>query len=59
MEGGHFTGVGLARFLPARAGRQPRPVRLARKIINGADRADLVAGYALTFQDALALGGWG
>ena len=30
----------------------------ARRIINGTDKADLVAGYALEFQKALQAGGW-
>ena len=57
MAGGKFTGVGLARFLPDRLGTHPQFVA-ARKIINGTDRNDLIAGYADHFQDALMAGGW-
>jgi len=30
----------------------------ARRIVNGQDRAALVASYALAFQQALEAGGW-
>jgi hypothetical protein len=57
MAGGKFTGVGLGRFLPDRLGTHWQFVA-ARKIINGSDRADLIAGYADKMQDALIVGGW-
>jgi len=30
----------------------------ARRIINGTDKAVMIAGYAAKFQDALIAGGW-
>jgi len=57
MEGGHFTGVGLGRFIPGPLGTHPQFIS-ARKIINGQDRADLIAGYADGFQNALVAGGY-
>jgi hypothetical protein len=56
MEGGWFTGKGLRLFLPQVARREQFVA--ARKIINGTDRAELIAGYAETFQRALQAGGW-
>jgi len=29
-----------------------------RRIINGTDKASMIAGYALQFQEALQEGGW-
>ena len=57
MEGGHFTGVGLPRFIPGPLGTHPQFIS-ARKIINGTDRADMIADYADHFQDACIAGGW-
>lgn len=58
MQDGLFTGKKLADYLP-REGRASRGgFRFARQIINGMDRADDVAGFALEFQDALVAGGW-
>lgn len=53
MRTGLFTGRKLADFLP-----QDRPATraefiAARRIINGTDRADLIADYAIQFQAAL------
>lgn len=56
MEGGWFTGKGLRLFLPQVARREQFVA--ARKIVNGTDQADLIAGYAETFQSALQAGGW-
>lgn len=56
MEGGWFTGKGLRLFLPQVARREQFVA--ARKIINGTDRAELIASYAETFQGALLAGGW-
>lgn len=56
MEGGWFTGKGLRLFLPQVARREQFVA--ARKIVNGTDKADLIAGYAETFQSALQAGGW-
>jgi|TARA_R100000093_G_scaffold59944_2_gene31552 predicted chitinase len=56
MEGGKFTGKKLSDYLPAIATRVH--FRDARRIINGTDRADKIAGYAMAFQDALREGEW-
>ena len=56
METGAFTGRGLAGYIGQR-GTQGEFVA-ARHIINGTDRAKLIAGYAVRFQDALEAGGW-
>lgn len=56
MEKGWFTGKGLADYLPAAASRAQ--FSSARRIVNGTDMADLIAGYAETFQTALQAGGW-
>ena len=56
MEGGWFTGKGLRMFV-AEVGRREQFVA-ARKIVNGTDKAELIAGYAETFQAALQAGGW-
>jgi len=49
MIKGMFTGKKLADYIVP--GRKPNYVG-ARRIINGTDRANLIAGYALSFQDA-------
>ena len=56
LEGGWFTGKGLRLFLPALARREQFVA--ARKCVNGTDKAELIAGYAETFQAALQAGGW-
>lgn len=53
MVEGWFTGKKLSDFLPAAGGFVH-----ARRIINGTDRAEDVAGYARQFQSALVAGGW-
>lgn len=57
METGAFTGKSLADYLPAQ-----KPTRAqftqARRIVNGTDRADLVATYALEMMTALQAGRW-
>lgn len=50
MVKGMFTGKRLADYIVP--GKKPNYVG-ARRIINGTDRAALIAGYALAFQDAL------
>ena len=45
-------------YLPAQGLAVEREFREARRIINGTDKASLIAGYALDFQDALKAGGW-
>lgn len=53
METGAFTGKKLSDYITD--GSPPQFVP-ARKIINGTDRADLVAGYAVAFLSALMAG---
>lgn len=59
MEQGAFTGRKLADYLPisGRAGHDA--YKLARRIINGNDKADIIAKLALGFEAALAAGEWG
>ncbi len=56
METGAFTTKKLADYLVDR-GTHDAFVR-CRRIINGTDRAELVATIADQFQDALSIGGW-
>lgn len=49
MIKGMFTGKKLADYIVP--GKKPNYVG-ARRIVNGTDRAGLIAGYALSFQDA-------
>lgn len=58
MEEGWFTGKRFASYLPSESAAAQPAFAQSRRIINGQDRAADVAGYALEFQDALALGGW-
>jgi len=51
MEKGLFTGKKLADYLPGN-------YTWARRIINGNDKAGLIAGYARQFEEALTAGGW-
>lgn len=57
MEGGKFTGKGLADYLPSWRGTLDQ-FKQARRIINGTDRADDIAALANRFQAALQKGGW-
>jgi putative chitinase len=59
MEQGWFTKKKLADYLPASGTAAAPAFKQARRIINGQDRADDVAGYAVEFQRALGLGQWG
>lgn len=56
METGAFTGKKLADYIKDR-GTHAQFVQ-ARRIINGTDRAAMIADYAVAFQDALQTGGW-
>lgn len=56
MEHGWFTGKRLVDYLPERA--TVGAFMSARRIVNGTDRAALIAGYAITMQDGLLAGGW-
>lgn len=57
MQEGWFTGVSLASALHFSEATQEQ-FQGARRIINGADRAALIATYALAFQGALKAGAW-
>ena len=57
MEEGWFTGKKLATYLPNPRGPHAE-FKAARRIINGTDKDELIAGYAVSFQDALIGGGW-
>lgn len=56
MQEGWFTGKSMASYLPELATADQ--FRNARRIINGMDKADLIAGHATTFQTALQAGEW-
>lgn len=59
MEEGWFTGRDLADDLPRDAGIATlQRFVLSRDIINGKDRADLIAGYAMNFQTGLQQGSY-
>jgi putative chitinase len=58
MGEGWFSGKSCADYLPRDHPAELHDFIAARRIINGTDRAALVAGYAVEFQKALALGGW-
>lgn len=55
MSEGWFTSRKLADFLPSDRAATRAEFMAARRVINGADKADLIADYALQFQAALAL----
>lgn len=57
METGGFTGKGLKDYLPTARGSLGQ-FTASRRIINGTDKATLIAGHALNFQDAIIAGGW-
>lgn len=56
MVDGWFTGKSFATYLPAEASLEQ--FKNARRIINGTDRAEEIARYAMEFQSALRAGGW-
>jgi len=58
MTEGWFTRKRFASYLPAKGPATTVQFTSARRIINGIDRADKVAGYAMSFQAALVAGGW-
>jgi putative chitinase len=58
MAEGWFTGKSFASYLPATGPADRTAFTSARRIINGTDKAALIAGYALQFQTALKAGGW-
>lgn len=57
METGAFTGKRLGNYLPGEKGDIPSFTR-CRLIINGTDKAALIAELAVDFQVALIAGGW-
>lgn len=57
MEEGWFTGRKLRDYFPAERGTIQQFTD-ARRIINGTDKASLIAGYAQMFQAALTGGKW-
>lgn len=56
MEDGAFTGRRLGQYIVTRG--TPEAFANARRIINGTDKAQLIAGYAERFQAALDRGRW-
>lgn len=56
MQEGWFTGKKLVDYLPRVASVEH--FTAARRIVNGSDKAALIAGYAVTFQEALEQAGW-
>lgn len=57
-RGGWFTGKKLGDYLPSSGPASRDQFIAARRVINGTDQADKIAGYALAFQSALQAGGW-
>ena len=58
MIEGWFTGRTLFAYLPETKPAHRESFKKARRVINGNDRAALIAGYALDFQDALIAANW-
>lgn len=58
MDDGEFTGKAFAHFLPKDGAAQRPEFIAARRIINGSDKAAIIADYAIGFQKALIAGGW-
>lgn len=58
MEEGWFTGKAFNHFLPGNGKATRQQFIDARRIINGKDKAALIADYAIQFQAALAASGW-
>lgn len=56
MLEGWFTGKTFNHYIRARG--DTAQFTAARRIINGQDRATLIAGYAMAFQSGLIKGGW-
>jgi predicted chitinase len=59
MGEGWFTGKKMSDYLPAVGRATEAQFSQARRIVNGMDRSKMIAGYALTFQEALRLAGYG
>jgi putative chitinase len=58
MSEGWFTGRKLSDDLPAKGSAALTQFKRSRDIINGTDREDLIAGYALDFQAGLVRAGY-
>jgi hypothetical protein len=58
MTEGWFTGRKFSSYLPVKGLATLPQFTSARRIINGIDRAEKVAGFAMSFQAALVAGGW-
>jgi putative chitinase len=58
MGDGWFTGKSCKSYLPVTGDANLKQFMDARRIINGQDKADAIASYALDFQNALNKGGW-
>jgi hypothetical protein len=58
MRDSWFTGRGFAHYLPTDKPATAAQFQAARRIINGTDKAALIAGYADAFQEALIAGEW-
>jgi len=58
MREGWFSGKSFATYLPATGPANAAQFQAARRIINGVDKAALIAGYSMAFQEALQAGDW-
>lgn len=58
MKDGWFTGKAFKDYLPSTRAATEAQYQAARRIINGTDKAALIAKYAMQFQSALIDGGW-
>lgn len=58
MTDGWFTGKSFSSYLPVKVMADRAAFTKARRIINGTDKADKIAGHAMDFQHALKVGGW-
>lgn len=58
MREGWFTGKSFQSYLPAAGLATAAQFQASRRIINGTDKAALISGYAVKFQDALKAGEW-
>lgn len=58
MEEGWFTGRKIGDDLPATGRASLRQFILTRDVINGTDRDEMIAQYAMQWQEALGAGGW-
>ena len=58
MTDGWFTGKAFRHYLPAKGVAAKPQFTEARRMVNGLDKAGLIADYAVKFQTALVKGGW-